>query len=168
MVMGWHMFNFYDGDPTVIRWALFVSFDIIVFVLFDALNDSFIKKHKTGVRLLWIGIGLILTFQLVVNVMAYSHESNFAKAFLKGSIFPVLVGILVYIGTIRNGEVEKAEVKKAVSDLKKSEPIFEQKFSKEEILTDWNNGMDRAEIMKKHNISKTSLYRLIPAGTDRK
>lgn len=105
-VMSYHIFNFYETEPWVIRLGLALSFDIMVVACFYLLKDEFISKVKIARQVTWATLVILIVFQLYVNIWAYSDLHPF-RAVLSGSIFPLVVGLISYIAMIREKTLEK-------------------------------------------------------------
>ena len=107
VVMSVHLYQFFETDHWLVRLALSASFDVLVVALFYFLKDEHIKKNKTALKMTWSALFVLIGFQVYVNVWAY-WELNWFRALVSGSIFPVLVGMISYIGMMREERVEKA------------------------------------------------------------
>jgi hypothetical protein len=109
--MSYHIYKFYETEPVIIRIALAVSFDLMVVVCFYLLKDEFLAKIKKARQATWTVLLVLIVFQLYVNIWAYWDLHPF-RAILSGSIFPVVVGLISYISSLRQHQQEKKETKK--------------------------------------------------------
>jgi hypothetical protein len=110
IVMSYHIYNFYETEPVLVRIALALSFDLMVVVCFYLLKDELIAKRKQARQATWGVLILLIAFQLYVNVWAY-WDLHWFRAFLSGGIFPLTVAMVSYIGMLREQEHEKKEEK---------------------------------------------------------
>lgn len=108
IVMSYHIFNFYETEPWVIRLGLAVSFDIMVVACFYLLKDEFIMKVKSARQVTWTTLVILIGFQLYVNIWAYA-DLHWFRAVLSGAIFPLVVGLISYIAMMREKVVETEE-----------------------------------------------------------
>lgn len=108
IVMSYHIFNFYESEPWIIRLGLAASFDVMVVVSFYLLKDEHINKVKRARQVTWATLMVLIGFQLYVNIWAYWELSAF-RAIVSGAIFPLVVGMISYIGMIREQQAEKVE-----------------------------------------------------------
>ncbi len=111
IVMSYHIYSFYETEPILTRIALAISFDVMVVVCFYLLKDPWIKRNKTGMRVTWGVLLVLISFQLYVNVWAF-WELHWARAFISGSIFPITVACLSFIGMLREQGQEKTTTRK--------------------------------------------------------
>ncbi|MEP2447553.1 MAG: hypothetical protein ABJI69_10015 [Balneola sp.] len=118
IVMSYHIFNFYETEPTLVRISLALSFDLMVVVCFYLLKDPMIAKLKHAKKATWIALLVLISFQLYVNVWAY-WELHWFRAVLSGSILPVSVAFITYISMLRE---QQAEIKEA-KETKKQEAV---------------------------------------------
>jgi hypothetical protein len=118
IVMSYHIFNFYETEPTLVRISLALSFDLMVVVCFYLLKDPMIAKLKHAKKATWIALLVLISFQLYVNVWAY-WELHWFRAVLSGSILPVSVAFITYISMLRE---QQAEIKEA-KEIKKLEAV---------------------------------------------
>lgn len=110
--MSYHIYGFYSSEPGVVRVMLAISFDIMVVVCFYLLKDPLISKLSRAKRATWCVLMVLIVFQLYVNIWAYWHE-GWGKAIIQGSIFPITVALISYIGMLRQQQAEKLEAKEA-------------------------------------------------------
>lgn len=111
IVMSYHIYKFYETEPVIIRIALAVSFDLMVVVCFYLLKDEYLSRIAKARKATWAVLLVLITFQLYVNIWAYWDLHPF-RAILSGSIFPVVVGLISYISSLRQHQQEKIESKK--------------------------------------------------------
>lgn len=107
VVMSFHVFMFFETDPIIVRVGLAVSFDVLIIVLFHLIEDELIKKKKQAIRACWMCISVLIAFQLYVNIWVYWEEVTPVRAIVSGSIFPLLVGPISYIASLRAMEMQK-------------------------------------------------------------
>lgn len=110
IVMSYHIFNFYETEPWVIRLGLAASFDVMVVVCFYLLKDEFISKVKVARQVTWATLVILILFQLYVNIWAYT-DLHWFRALISGSIFPLVVGLISYIAMIREKTLESVQAK---------------------------------------------------------
>jgi len=167
IVMSYHMYGFFAGDPAVLRFALAASFDLMVVAVFYLLKDEHIKKNKRALQMTWIALYVLIAFQLYVNVWAY-WELNYFRAFMSGSILPISVGLITYISMMREEHQEEAKRKRALkkqslqlesSSLEQSKDAWEgERVSKQEARSAFL--ADTGE-ENKRQFSKASNYRSV-------
>jgi len=124
IVMSYHIYNFYETEPVVIRVGLAVSFDLMVVVCFYLLKDKRIAADQHARKVTWITLMVLVIFQLYVNIWAYANL-NWARAAISGGIFPVTVALISYIGMLREkqADLEASEQRKKQRKAKKLNDI---------------------------------------------
>lgn len=125
VVMSYHIFHFYETEPWPIRLGLAISFDLMVVLVFYLLKDEYINRVKRARQVTWATLMVLIGFQLYVNIWAYWELSLF-RALVSGGIFPLTVGLITYIGMVREqqAEMDRAQEnkkKKALNSLAKAE-----------------------------------------------
>tara|TARA_Y100001935_G_scaffold253785_1_gene260965 strand:- start:167798 stop:168394 length:597 start_codon:yes stop_codon:yes gene_type:complete len=110
LVMSYHIFNFFETEPVIIRIGLALSFDVLVVISFYLLKDEYLIRQKKAKKAIWAVLMVLISFQLYVNIWAY-WDLHPLRAILSGSIFPLVVGLLSYIGTLRQYQEEKIEAR---------------------------------------------------------
>lgn len=133
IVMSYHVYQFFETDPFIVRIGLAISFDILIVVLFFLINDDLIKKNKQAIRTCWICISVLIGFQLYVNTWVYWGDVSAVRALVSGAIFPLLVAPISYIASLRKSEEMKVEKrqrqrthKAALPKIKNVEPAPDQ------------------------------------------
>lgn len=109
IVMSYHVFQFFESDPLIVRIGLALSFDILIVVLFMLINDDLIRKNARAILTCWICIGVLIVFQLYVNIWVYWQEVGMVRAIISGAIFPLLVAPISYLASLRKVEEQKEE-----------------------------------------------------------
>jgi len=157
-VMSYHIFNFYETEPWVIRLGLAASFDVMVVVCFYLLKDEFISKVKIARQVTWATLVILIGFQLYVNIWAYA-DLHWFRALISGSIFPLVVGLISYIAMIREKtlETEVAQQQKKQSVLKQLEsvrdPAMIAALAEDRPYRD--KRVDKTEVIKAYHNAKT-------------
>lgn len=113
IVMSYHVFQFFESDPLIVRIGLAVSFDILIVVLFYLINDDLIRKNARAIATCWVCIAVLIIFQLYVNIWVYWQEVTPVRAIISGAIFPLLVAPISYLSSLRKAEEEKEAEKEA-------------------------------------------------------
>jgi len=113
IVMSYHIYNFYETEPVVIRVGLAVSFDLMVVICFYLLKDRYIAASRQARMVTWATLMVLVLFQLYVNVWAYAHL-HWLRAAISGGIFPLVVALVSYIGMLRekHADLEAAAKRK--------------------------------------------------------
>lgn len=106
VVMSYHIYEFFETEPLIIRIGLALSFDLLVVAVFYLLKDQAIKQSEKARRWTWISLYVMIVFQLYVNVWAY-WELNTARALVSGAIFPAVVGLISYVSMLREDILEQ-------------------------------------------------------------
>lgn len=126
VVMSWHVFEFYDSDPLPVRIGLALSFDLLLVVLFVLMTDEHIKRSAKARATAWLCVGVLITFQLYVNVWTYWQVVEPARAVVSGTIFPLLVGAISWLASLRQMEINRVAARKPrpeVSGRPQSKPV---------------------------------------------
>lgn len=147
VVMSYHIYNFYQTEPWLIRLGLAISFDLMVVVCFYLLKDPYINKLKRARQVTWAALMVLISFQLYVNIWAY-WELSLPRALVSGGIFPLTVGLITYIGMIREQQAEVEE--EAISKKKKALRVLEEASTPEEIAEIAKDRPFRDKLADKH------------------
>ncbi|MEQ9393273.1 MAG: hypothetical protein RLO03_13805 [Balneola sp.] len=155
IVMSYHIFNFYETEPTLVRISLALSFDLMVVVCFYLLKDPMIAKLKHAKKATWIALLVLISFQLYVNVWAY-WELHWFRAVLSGSILPVSVAFITYISMLREqqAEIKEAKDEKRQQAQEKIQEIFETEAGLKEIAGEYpfeDVKVEKPEVIKAFN-----------------
>jgi len=163
IVMSYHIFNFYESEPALVRVGLALSFDLMVVLCFYQLKNPAIANHKLAKQATWCTLLVLIAFQMYVNIWAY-WELHWFRAIVSGMILPVTVAMVTFVSMLRDQQTELAQEKEhqkqqarekikqiymeesGLQELASERPFKDVKVTKPEVIdafnTDPENGRD--------------------------